>query len=146
MTCWRRIKRWTDAGVFDDLPQILLVQLNAANWLGWSRAVIDGSHADAKKGGPGTGPSPVNRAEPGSKHHLICDGHGTPNSVLTSGANVPDTKGYDSEAFRQACRERGTQPVVPRRTATQIKGLGKLRYIVDQTIALLHQFRRLATR
>ncbi|GLZ02351.1 hypothetical protein Acsp02_96020 [Actinoplanes sp. NBRC 103695] len=49
MTCWRRIKRWTDAGVFDDLHRILLARLNAANELDWSRAVIDGSHIDAKR-------------------------------------------------------------------------------------------------
>ena len=52
MTCWRPIKRWTDAGVFDDLHQILLAQLNAANELDWSRAMIGGSHIDAKKGAP----------------------------------------------------------------------------------------------
>jgi hypothetical protein len=43
-----------------------------------------------RRRGAGTGPSPVNRAKPGSKHHLICDGHGKPIYVLTSGANVPD--------------------------------------------------------
>jgi hypothetical protein len=110
--------------------------------LDWSRAAIDGSHIDAKKGGAGTGPSPVNRGKPGSEHHLICDGNGTPIYVLTSGANVPDIsraidlldgapaiagrpgrprrrfvtlladKGYDSEAFRQACRQRGTEPIM----------------------------------
>ena len=53
MTCWRRIKRWINAGVFDDLHRILLAQLNAANEIDWSRAVIDGSHIDAKKGVPG---------------------------------------------------------------------------------------------
>src|SRR3954452_16473452 len=42
------------------------------------------------KGGAGTGPSPVNRGKLGSKHHLICDGHGTPLKVLTTGGNVPD--------------------------------------------------------
>ena len=31
MTCWRRIKRWINAGVFDDLHRILLAQLNAVN-------------------------------------------------------------------------------------------------------------------
>ena len=107
---------------------------------------------------------------------MICDGSGTPIYVLTSGANVPDIsraidlldgyppiagrrgrprrrfdvlladKGYDSDAFRRACRERGTQPIIPRRKTTRIKGLGKLRYVVEQTIALLHQFRRLAVR
>ena len=49
-TSWRRIKRWNSAGVFDDLHRILLAQLNAANEIDWSRAVIDGSHIDAKRG------------------------------------------------------------------------------------------------
>src|SRR4051812_36243995 len=52
MTCWRRLKRWTDAGGFDQLHQILLAKLNAANSIDWSRAAVDGSHIDAKKGVP----------------------------------------------------------------------------------------------
>ena len=129
-----------------------------------------------RKRGAGTGPSPVNRGKPGSKHHLICDGNGTPIYVLTSGANVPDIsraidlldgapaiagrpgrprrrfatlladKGYDSEAFRHACRGRGIEPIIPKRKSTGVKGLGKLRYVVEQAFALLHQFRRLAVR
>jgi hypothetical protein len=54
------LKRWTDAGVFDQVHRLLLAELNAAARIDWSRAVIDGSHIDAKKGGTGTGPSPVN--------------------------------------------------------------------------------------
>ena len=53
MTCWRRLKRWTDAGVFDQSHQMLLARLNAANRIDWSRAVLDGSHIDAKTGVPG---------------------------------------------------------------------------------------------
>jgi transposase len=53
MTCWRRLKRWTQAGVFDQMHQILLDRLNAANRIDWSRAAMDGSHIDAKKGVPG---------------------------------------------------------------------------------------------
>ena len=53
-----------------------------------ARPLVDDS---AGAGGrAGTGPSPVNRGKPGSKHHLICDGNGTPIYVLTSGANVLD--------------------------------------------------------
>jgi transposase len=52
MTCWRRLKRWIDAGVFDQMHQLLLDRLNAANRIDWSRAAIDGSHIDAKKGVP----------------------------------------------------------------------------------------------
>jgi transposase len=89
MTCWRRLKRWNDPGVFDQLHQILLDRLNTANRIDWSRAAMDSNHIDAKEEGLGTGPSPVNRSKPGSKHHLIRDGNGTPISVLTSGANIP---------------------------------------------------------
>src|SRR3954452_22685730 len=53
MTCWRRFQRWSDAGVFDQVHQILLARLNAANRIDWSRAAMDGSHIDAKKGVPG---------------------------------------------------------------------------------------------
>ena len=52
MTCWRRLKWWTEAGVFDQLHQVLLDRLNAANRIDWSRAAIDGSDIDAKKGVP----------------------------------------------------------------------------------------------
>jgi transposase len=52
MTCWRRLERWTEARVFDQVHQILLVRLNAANRIDWSRAAMDGSHIDAKKGAP----------------------------------------------------------------------------------------------
>ncbi|MGP4009920.1 transposase [Streptomyces sp. 4N124] len=41
-----------------------------------------------EKGGADTGPSPVDRRKTGSKHHLICDGRGTPFKVVTTAANV----------------------------------------------------------
>jgi Transposase DDE domain len=122
MTCWRRLQRWTDAGVFDQVHQILLAKLNAANRIDWSRAAMDGSHIDAKKWGAGTGPSPVNRGRPGSKHHLICDGNGTPIYVLTSGANVPDISralalldGYPPIAGRRAGHDAGSPRCWPTR-------------------------------
>ena len=52
MTCWRRLERWTRAAVFDQVHQILLAKLNTANRIDWSRAAMDGSHIDAKKGAP----------------------------------------------------------------------------------------------
>ena len=56
MTCWRRWRRWTDAGIFDQLHRILLAALHAAGALDWSRAVADAAHLRAKKGAPGLGP------------------------------------------------------------------------------------------
>ncbi|MFF1844897.1 transposase [Streptomyces sp. NPDC058232] len=44
----------------------------------------------ARKRGADTGPSPVDRRKTGSKHHLICDGRGTPLKVITTAANIND--------------------------------------------------------
>ena len=55
MTCWRRLRRWTDAGVFDQLHRILLAQLHGAGRLDWSRACADAAHLRAKKGAPASG-------------------------------------------------------------------------------------------
>lgn len=52
MTCWRRLRDWHKAGVWDALHQALLVELHTAKQLDWSRTVIDSSHVRALKGGP----------------------------------------------------------------------------------------------
>ncbi|WP_328478619.1 transposase [Actinoplanes sp. NBC_00393] len=90
MTCWRRLHRWTEAGVFDQGPR----DTAGPGERGEPDRLDTGgdgrqSHR-REKGGSGTGPSPVKRGKPGSKHHLICDGNGSPIYVLTSGTNVPD--------------------------------------------------------
>ncbi|WP_448317043.1 transposase, partial [Streptomyces sp. CO7] len=55
-------------------------------------------------------------------------------------------KGYDSNPNRRELRKRRILPVISRKGSPNIKGLGKLRYVVEQTFALLHQFKRLAVR
>ncbi|WP_374754123.1 IS5 family transposase [Streptomyces sp. SM12] len=174
-TCWRRLGRWQEAGVFDRLHRLLLAELHAAGELDWSRACVDAPHPGEKRGA-GTGPSPVDRGKTGSKHHLICDGNGTPLKVITTGGNVNDVtqtlalvdgippvagrpgrprkrpdallgdKGYDSNPNRRELRRRRILPVISRKGQADIHGLGKLRYVVEQTFALLHHFKRLATR
>lgn len=52
--------------------------------------MIDSSHVRALKGGPKTGPSPVDRAKTGSKHHVIADGNGIPLAVSLTGGNRND--------------------------------------------------------
>jgi hypothetical protein len=42
------------------------------------------------KGGPATGPSPVDRGKTGSKHHVIVDAHGIPLATITTGGNRND--------------------------------------------------------
>jgi transposase len=55
MTCWRRLRDWHDAGVWQQLHQALLAELHAAWALDWSRAVIGSSHVRALRGGPEPG-------------------------------------------------------------------------------------------
>jgi transposase len=43
MTCWRRLRDWHAAGVWDKLHAELLVRLRGADRIDWSRAVINSS-------------------------------------------------------------------------------------------------------
>ncbi|SDP69150.1 Putative transposase of IS4/5 family [Streptomyces sp. cf386] len=51
MTCWRRLRDWNEAGVWQRLHEVLLAELNVALRLDWSRCVVDSSHVRAPKGG-----------------------------------------------------------------------------------------------
>src|SRR5215471_15858784 len=50
MTCWRRLRDWHEAGVWQALHELLLDELRAADLLDFSRAAVDGSHVRAMKG------------------------------------------------------------------------------------------------
>lgn len=52
MTCWRRLRDWTQAGVWRRLQQVLLKRLQQADEIDWSRASMDAATVPAKKGGP----------------------------------------------------------------------------------------------
>src|SRR5471030_2293113 len=92
------------------------------------------------RGGPKTGTNPVDRARPGSKHHVATDANGVPLPIMLTGAHRHDVthllplidaippirgirgrplqkpqvvyadRGYDSEAHRQKLRDRGIKP------------------------------------
>jgi len=51
MTCWRRLRDWQQAGVWERLHQELLARLHAADQIDWSRAVADSSSVRAVFGG-----------------------------------------------------------------------------------------------
>ena len=50
MTCWRRLRGWHEAGVWQRLHALLLAELHAAGELDWPRAVADSSQIQAKRG------------------------------------------------------------------------------------------------
>src|SRR3954465_11539542 len=67
VTCWRRLRDWQQAGVWDRLHQTLLDRLGRADRIDWSRASLDSRLVPAKRGaksparirriGAGLGPS-----------------------------------------------------------------------------------------
>jgi transposase len=62
MTCWRRLRDWNEAGVWERLRQVLLDELQDAGQLDWSRAVVDSSHVRAKGGAQRPVPRPSTAA------------------------------------------------------------------------------------
>lgn len=69
VTCWRRLREWQEAGVWQKLHESLLARLNHADLIDWSRAVVDSSHVRAVGGArrrdqapstaPGAAPSTI---------------------------------------------------------------------------------------
>jgi transposase len=51
VTCWRRLRDWTEAGVWPALHELLPAELRAAGELDLDRCAVDGSHIRALKGG-----------------------------------------------------------------------------------------------
>jgi len=129
-----------------------------------------------EKGGSATGPSPVDRARNGSKHHLLVDASGIPLAFSVTGGNRNDVteliplleavpavagrpgrprrrpdsviadRGYDHDKYRRLVRERGVEPLIARRQSEHGSGLGRQRWVVERTFAWLHNFKRLLVR
>ena len=129
-----------------------------------------------EKGGSETGPSPVDRARNGSKHHLLVDGTGIPLAWTVTGGNRNDVtqliplldavpavagrvgrprrrpdrlsadRGYDHDKYRRELRRRRIKPEIARRQTAHGTGLGRARWVVERTFAWLHHFKRLLVR
>jgi transposase len=130
----------------------------------------------SEKGGSATGPSPVDRARNGSKHHLLVDATGIPLAWTVTGGNRNDItqliplvervppvrgkagrprrrpdrviadRGYDHDKYRRELRRRSIQPEIARRQTEHGSGLGRARWVVERTFAWLHHFKRLLVR
>jgi IS5 family transposase len=109
------------------------------------------------------GPSPVDRARPGSKHHLLVDATGIPLAWTVTGGNRNDVtqlvpllerippvrgkvgrprrrpqrvtadRGYDHDKYRRELRRRGIAPEIARRQTQHGSGLGRARWVVEAT-------------
>lgn len=56
VTCWRQLREWQQAGVWERLYQVVLERLDAAGEIDWSRAAVDTSHIRALLGGSSLAP------------------------------------------------------------------------------------------
>ena len=123
-----------------------------------------------------TGPSPVDRGRPGSKHHLITDAAGIPLAVILTGGNRNDVtqllplldaippirglrgrprrrrrrvyadRGYDHDKYRRLLRDARHHPGHRPPRHRARLRTGPHRWVVERTFAWLHGFRRLRIR
>lgn len=175
-TAHRRLRLWEGLGIWDRLHTDLLRLLRQADKLDPDVVIVDGVIVRAFGGGEGTGPSPVDRRKPGTKHTLLVDRHGVPLAIRTALANASDhaqvipvvldfphvggkpgrpkglpdeayaDRGFDSEATRGLLAWLGIEPHIGRRGAAHGSGLGKVRWVVERTISWLKGLRRLRVR
>ncbi|MEV4157713.1 transposase [Nocardia salmonicida] len=132
------------------------------------------ARAGQKIGSADTSPSPVDRRKIGAKHHIVTCGNGNPLAIVQSAANVNDhlvlpelldrvrplrgrpgrprekittliaDKDYDYPRAYDELERRAITGYNPRRGTRDKVTAG--RWIVEQTLALLHQYRRLSVR
>lgn len=116
VTCWRRLRSWQRAGMWDQLHRVVLDRLAQHGKLDWSRAAVDSVSVRAKRKGESTGPSPTDRGKAGSKYHVLCDRNGLPLHVRLTGANTHDsTMLVPLLETNPGVRERAGHPGRPRR-------------------------------
>jgi transposase len=175
-TAHRRLRRWEELGIWDRLHLHLLTLLRRAGELEHETVVVDAVIVRAFGGGEATGPSPVDRGKPGSKHTVMVDRNGVPLAIRTAGANASDQtqllpilldfpqvggkpgrpkespdeayadRGYDSESARTLLSWLGIEPHIAKRRTEHGSGLAKVRWVVERTIGWLKGLRRLRVR
>ena len=92
MSCWRRLRDWQQAGLWQQLHDAMLHRLREYDQIEWERASIDSASVPSPLGGSETGPNPTDRGKLGCKHHVIVDQRGLPLVARISGANVHDSR------------------------------------------------------
>jgi transposase len=127
-------------------------------------------------GGVLTGKNPTDRAKKGTKRHLLVDGKGTPLAVRITGANrnesleamnlvddIPPIRGqrgrprrkpkalygdrqYGTPRNQDGLKQRRIEDHLARQRTPHGSGLGKIRYVVERTLAWVGQARRLKIR
>ncbi|WP_408649255.1 IS5 family transposase [Streptomyces herbicida] len=175
-TAHRRFSVWTASGVWRRLHRVVLDEIEARGGLDWSSVIVDAASVRAKKGGPLTGPNPVDRGKAGSKLHVLAEAQGLPVAVGASAAKVDDVqalrplilgipavrsrrgprrrhpnkvradKAYHSADNLAWLRERNITPRIARPGVESSERLGRHRWKIERSISWLFGYRRLTVR
>ncbi|MFC9877894.1 IS5 family transposase [Nocardia salmonicida] len=90
MTCWRRLRDWQGAGVFEAMHTTMLAHCHRTGTGRFRPRHPRRLARTGQKRGTDTGPSPVDRRKTGAKHHILTCGNGLPLAIVQSAANVND--------------------------------------------------------
>jgi hypothetical protein len=85
-----KLIQWHRAGVWNQLFEDILAELNHQGRIHWNRAVVDSASVRSPRGGRRTGPNPVDWRKLGTKHHILTEAQGIPLSFKLTGANRHD--------------------------------------------------------
>jgi transposase len=157
VTCWRPLRDWQAAGVWEALHHRLLDWLGDEGQVDWSRAAIDSVSVRARRGGADrrqSGRSRQARLEVpsadrqwrlplagwavGRQHPRLPDAGAAVDAVPAiigprGPAKLHGDKGYDFPACRRLLRRRGITPRIARRGVESSQRLGRHRWRVERT-------------
>ncbi len=174
VTCRRRHRDWTAAGVWDTVRSLVLAELATARKLDTSELFLGAAFAEDRAGGACNG-----RTGCGVKIEVVTDRTGLPIGVATAAARVPQVslgpaapacipavvavpfgtpvmadRAYDSDPLREQLAGEGFRPVVRHRQGrvepptADGRACRRLRrrWVVERTFAWRQSFRRVVTR
>lgn len=140
-TCWRRLRRWEEEGVWDRLWKAFLSELELEQKIHWAQAFLDGMFVPSKK----RGTLGLSKKGKGVKVMLVTDACGLPLAPLVAPSNRAEVhlaeptlariwvktgrkgrprtcpaslvadKAYDSQFLRVHLQARGIRPCIPRK-------------------------------
>ena len=134
ITCWRRLRDWQAAGVWDRLHRELLRRLHDADRRGIPLGFLL-TGANVHDSTPfealidAVPPIPGKRGRPRRR----------PNKLHAD-------KAYDHRRCRDACRRRKIRPRIARRGVDTSQKLGRHRWVIERTFAWFNKLRRLTIR
>lgn len=156
-TLRRRRDEWINAGVMEELQQIVLDAYDRMIGLDLSDVAVDCCITKAPCGGDKAGKSPVDRGKQGVKRSMVVDANGIPLGAIAAPANRHDSplleetldtmellgelpeqmiahldRGYDSKATREKLQFRGLEAEISEKGKPAPLGATK-RWVVERT-------------